>query len=221
MTVLGIDEAGRGPVIGPMVICGFLIREDRLDLLKKLNDKDSKALSRDRREELVEPLREMAEDVILKIIPPKRIDRENLNSIELKVTADIIGETLPSALYLDVPTNPSGIANYRRLLLYMLETKHLEIRDIHLENGADEKYPVVGAASILAKTRRDSIIGALQKRYGDFGSGYPADRRTITFLERYGAGGSLPPIVRRKWKVKPLCDRIPAIDLFSSFDEGE
>jgi ribonuclease HII len=68
------------------------------------------------------------------------------------------------------------------------------------ENKADEKYPVVSAASIIAKVTRDSVIRELHGEYGDFGSGYPSDRRTVNFvIECYARMGGFPEIVRKKW----------------------
>ena len=75
------------------------------------------------------------------------------------------------------------------------------------EHYADETYPLVSAASIMAKVRRDSEIQKLKDIYGDFGSGYPSDPRTRDFLRRLLSGGEeVPPIVRRTWKTLQRLD---------------
>src|SRR3972149_2021104 len=88
MRILGIDEAGRGPVIGPMVMCGYLVREEKVPKLKKLGVKDSKMLSRSKREELFPQLQKLAEDVIVLVIPAAEIDAlrtvTNLNKLEIE-----------------------------------------------------------------------------------------------------------------------------------------
>ena len=100
MKVLGIDEAGRGPVIGPMVMVGFAVEEDKLEKLKELGVKDSKQLNRSRREELAKKLREIGE-IVIKIIHPWQIDAENINRIEKKVAKAIIMEVQPDKVIID------------------------------------------------------------------------------------------------------------------------
>lgn len=204
MKLLGIDEAGRGSVIGPMVMCGFLIKDKNIKKLEKLNIKDSKALTARQRESLVELIKEVGEAVILKVISSKDIDKDNINLLELRTTVEIIKETLPSTLFLDVPTNPAGVRNYRKYLSYLLKKESLSVGKIYAENKADEKFIVVSAASILAKVKRDAIIEELKQKYGDFGSGYPSDKKTILFLKKLEEKGEILPIVRKKWKIKEL-----------------
>jgi ribonuclease HII len=81
--------------------------------------------------------------------------------------------------------------------------------DLICEKKADVRYPVVSAASILAKVRRDSFIAQLRDDHGDFGSGYPSDRKTVAYLESWFEGHSTPPpFVRASWKtVKRLVAR--------------
>jgi ribonuclease HII len=68
---------------------------------------------------------------------------------------------------------------------------------------ADAIYPVVSAASIIAKVRRDELIEELKKELGiDFGSGYPSDPKTKEFLIKWGKkhSGKFPEIVRQSWQ---------------------
>lgn len=229
---LGIDEAGRGCVIGPMVMCGFLVGDEGVIKLEELQVKDSKALTPKRREEFAGVLRDIGGRVILKIIPPSEIDEFNINLLELKYTAEIIKESgnpfqdssngssssnglhgrsveaFPEAVYLDAPVHPSGIKNYKSRLNDLLEKEDLTVKKIYAENKADVKFSVVSAASIMAKVRRDAEIDELRKEFGDFGSGYPGDPKTISFLKHLRERGDIIPIVRKKWKIKALTNKL-------------
>lgn len=197
--ILGIDEAGRGCVIGPMVLCGVLIREKDILKLKEIGIKDSKLLKPKKREELSKKIKEIAKGIMIKRISPKMIDRYNLNFLELKNMAKIIEKLRPNILYFDCPVNQKGIEKYCEDLKNLLKKKNIFLQIIG-ENKADKKYEVVSAASIVAKVERDRIIKNLRKKYGDFGSGYPADKKTIEFLKKYYH--HCLPIIRKKWRIK-------------------
>lgn len=220
--ILGIDEAGRGCVIGPLVICGVLIvgtrprsfggvrpqikfralaGSDPMESLESLGLKDSKELTPLKREGFISKINNIATKVIVKKIPPWRIDRENINLIELKVAVEIIQETIPDIVYLDVPTHPRGVKNYIKYLKYLLSCENISLEIIG-ENKADKKYPLVSAASIVAKVERDKTLKEIKEEYGDLGSGYPSDKKTIAFLQRVKREGKTPSIIRKKWKVK-------------------
>ncbi|PIU63796.1 MAG: hypothetical protein COS84_09240 [Armatimonadetes bacterium CG07_land_8_20_14_0_80_40_9] len=189
--------------------------------MESLGLKDSKELTPQRREGFISPINNIATKVIVKKIPPRRIDQENINLIELKVAVEIIQETIPDVVYLDVPTHPRGIKNYIKSLKYLLSCELSGVRPrgvgrddpsgrlyggsdpvIIGENKADKKYPLVSAASIVAKVERDKILKEIKEKYGDLGSGYPSDKKTIAFLRRVKEEGKTPSIVRKKWKVK-------------------
>lgn len=198
--ILGVDEAGRGPVLGPMVICGALIQEGDEERLIELGVKDSKKLTPERREELFEELKEILIDFRLVEIWPRQIDHavkhRGLNSLEAEVSARLIKELEPDVAILDAPGRyPEGYL--REVKRFLGESKVKVIA----ENKADEKYPIVSAASILAKVRRDRIIEELKKDYGDFGSGYAGDPRTVEFLRMWvRKHRELPPIARASWE---------------------
>jgi ribonuclease HII len=195
--VMGIDEAGRGCVIGPMVLCGVVVRHDRLDALAEIGVRDSKALSPQRRESLCDEISAIAETSFIAKVSPRRIDRENINAIGLRETARMIDAAKPDEVYLDAPVRGCGIAKYRRKLRAMLTEPGVALV---AENKADQNYPVVSAASIIAKVTRDNVIVGLHDQYGDFGSGYPSDRRTVKFVtECYARMDEFPDIVRQKW----------------------
>jgi len=200
----GVDEAGRGPVIGPMVLACVVCERDRLSSLVALGVRDSKSLTPARRERLYKHITGLALEVGVKVVGPKEIDESvgthfNLNRLEAKVTADLIRSLkhTPSLLYVD---SPDPVARrYGELLTRLLEERGIKGLEVIADNRADRKYVVVSAASVVAKVVRDRIIEGLKRFYGDFGSGYPSDPRTLSFLRSWTRTGRLPPIVRRSW----------------------
>lgn len=196
--ILGVDEAGRGSVVGPMVICGVEIPRSDGRILADLGVRDSKLISPKRREELSSAIRQHALRVILREVEPTEIDRavvkNHLNRLEAEVMAEIVAESASETVYLDAPqVNTSSYAS-------MVTARLPDSPVIIAENKADINYPVVGAASILAKVRRDERILELHETYGNFGSGYPGDAATVRFLQRfYGNHGRFPSAVRTSW----------------------
>lgn len=197
--ILGIDEAGRGPVFGPMIMCGALIDESKLKQLPKMGVKDSKSLTPKRRVMLSSRIAEILESHILLEISPKEIDgsveRNELNILEARKMAELIEKLGADIVYVDSPQ--TSTEKYTRRIREGLSFEPTIIA----ENHAETKYPIVAAASILAKVRRDQIIEGLREKYGDFGSGYPADKRTREFLIKwYRKHKSFPEEVRKSWK---------------------
>lgn len=178
--MIGIDEAGRGPVIGPLVMAGVFVEDD--SGLIAMGVKDSKLLSPLKREQLFDKIKELPHFIIS--ISPQQVDGAltdpnlNLNKLELITAAKIINELPGKVAMLDAPgSNISAMIEY---------TQQFINRDIDLkaEHKADLNYPVVGAASILAKVTRDREIEKMKREIGiDFGSGYPSDPKTIKFLK--------------------------------------
>lgn len=196
MKILGLDEAGRGPVLGPLVIAGVLADEARLAALAALGVRDSKALSREKRAELAPRIAQLAKARAV-IIPADRLE-ESLNEIELRVMAELINDLRPDAVYLDVPAHPRGVEGYCRKLRELVGPG---VPKIIGENRADRKYPIVSAASIVAKVERDRAILALHEEYGDFGWGYPSEPKARKFLVNwYLQHGRFPPCARAKWR---------------------
>jgi len=195
----GIDEAGRGPVIGPMVIAAVVVDEDRVQKLAELGVRDSKRLTPKRRERLFEEIIKLADDYALIELWPDEIDsREGtLNEFEVDNFVRALNSlnVKPDVVYIDaadVKEERFG-EEIRRGLNFWAE--------IVAEHRADDKFIPVSAASILAKVTRDRAIEKLKEGYGEIGSGYPSDPRTRTFLEDYyERHGDFPPIVRRSWK---------------------
>lgn len=197
--IAGIDEAGRGPVIGPMVVAGVLVREGTLGELLALGVKDSKKLSARKRESLFPEILGVAESHCVEIIQSDRIDADrrtrNLNMIEASAMAKIIDTLRPDVA--QVGSVDVVSERFRRMILSEMAFP-VEIDSSH---HAEERFPAVAAASIIAKVTRDDAVSSLRREYGDFGSGYPSDMKTRSFIrEWYEKEGSLPPIVRRSWK---------------------
>ena len=200
MKTTGIDEAGRGPVIGPMVIVGILIDDSKFKTLEFYKVRDSKMISRNVRTRLARIISNLIEKKEIIEVWPSEIDEKNkqgisLNVLERKKMAKIILKLRPERAVVDCPdVNPE---RFKKLLL---DDVGLCCRII-AEHRADKNYIEVSAASIIAKVHRDAIIDTLKRDYGDFGSGYPSDARTITFLKGwYEIHQNWPPIVRRSWK---------------------
>lgn len=195
--ICGTDDAGRGPVIGPMVIAGVLIEEERIPSLTALGIKDSKQLTPKKREELFEKIIKLVKHYKIIIIPAGEIDQAilspgtNLNWLEgIKFTM-VINALKPNVAIIDCPsTNTKAFKDFLSTYL-KCET------NLQCEHKADEKYVIVGAASILAKVTRDREIEKLKETYGDFGSGYPADPKTVEFLK--DKWDKHPELFRHSW----------------------
>jgi len=199
--ICGIDEAGRGPVLGPMVICGVCFLKSKLGLLTEIGVKDSKKLSTKRRSELAKIIKENCKTYIAKIIGAQEIDarkkkRITLNRLEEVKMAEIINELKPDVIYIDAADVIED--RFKTSIQTLLNYSPKKIISKH---KADDLYPIVSASSIIAKDMRDRFIEELKKEYGDFGSGYPSDIRSTTFLREWIIKNKkAPPIARKSWE---------------------
>jgi len=186
--VLGIDEAGRGSVLGPLVVGGFLTEERRLDELTALGVRDSKLLSRDRRESLFDALQAVGERIAI-AVPPSQIDsavaRGELNLLEARVFARLLRMTDARKVYVDA-CDPRAERFGQRVKALAGTSARIVSR-----HHADRDLPIVSAASIVAKVCRDRAVGRLRARLdSDFGSGYPSDAKTERFVRAHLAAGT-------------------------------
>lgn len=191
--LLGIDEAGRGPVVGDMFQVGVAADQGVIESLFGGRVRDSKRLGPRRRDELARVILERAEIVVINRFPPKIIDSWNLNKLlgwGLTKIIAVVAVTAPcvDSVFID-EIKGVNTAPLERLL---------PGSRIVMEAAADSRYAIVAAASIVAKFLREQHVTALHTVYGDFGSGYPSDPRTRSWL--VSVSGDLPPIVRRSWK---------------------
>ncbi len=216
--VLGVDEAGRGPVIGSMFIASFETDEEMLGRLTEIGAKDSKKLSEKKREQIRDQLDDIG-DFKLKEVKASQIDemREvmTLNEIELMGFVDVIKESDADQFTVDLP-EPNG-NRFIRKMKKELPSRFAEKKFV-AEHGADDNYPEVSAASIVAKSAREKHVQVLKNKYGyDFGSGYPHDKPTIKFLETYmEEKGELPEETRMSWST---AEKIVAKKNQKKFDE--
>jgi len=225
----GVDEAGRGPVMGPLVIVGVRTRDD--GPLREIGVRDSKKCTPEYRERLGPAIRRFCEQVVVRTVSAENIDamreKMTLNQIEEIEFAETIRDLLTSKF-------PSGRkperikvfvdaadANAQTFRDGILERLGIHI-DLISEHKADVNYPVVSAASILAKLIRDSEMEKISKQAGeDVGSGYPADPITIAFIEKsIKKDGALPPHTRKSWEtVKRYMRKEKKLDDFVKTNE--
>ena len=203
MNTLGLDEAGRGPVLGPMVVAGIVIPEKKEKIIERMGVKDSKRVTPKRRAVLYRKLTKMFEyetvEISAKDIDILRAKGVNLNQIEKLAMMRIMAKLKADRIIIDSLDIKEG------RLEEEMQNFVGENSEVIAEHKADDKYLVVGAISIIAKTRRDELIDQINKEYikstGDkngIGSGYPSDPKTKNFLKNYRYD-EMPDFVRRSW----------------------
>jgi len=195
---LGIDEAGRGSLVGEMIVAGYAIRSDHEDILQEIGVRDSKELTARARARIY---KELTGYGILMVYPvrPSAIDRYNLNRLTTIAVIDIamrVRKILGSlscfkSIIIDKYGSPRGLTTRLRRMGF----KGLLV----VEEQADSKYPIVSAASIVAKHIRDTRIAVLSKLYGVRGSGYPSDPETIKWIRNVLSSGERPYYIRYSW----------------------
>ena len=197
MQICGIDDAGRGSILGPLVIAGLSLDKKNLRKLSVIGVKDSKKLSPKLREHLYKKIIEIADNYYIAKIPPKSIDasvkKHCLNRLEAKYMAKVVSKLNPDTSYVDsCDVNPSRFGKEISLL-----SNNNKIKSYH---HADSRFVIVSAASILAKVTRDKAIAKLRKNH-NLGSGYPSDSVTVKFVTKYyKTNHVMPSFVRKSWK---------------------
>ncbi len=203
MLVAGLDDAGRGAAIGPLAVAGVLIDEKQYPKLLELRVRDSKLLTPEKRRKLEVKIKRIAIKHHVLLIAPSKVDyfvsrkpeTGGLNRLEAYAMAEVIDLLKPDLAYIDA--SDTSTERFKRYITEKLSSKVKLI----VEHKADSKYPIVSAASILAKVARDAAIEDLKRRYGDLGSGYMADPKTTRFLKEYlSREGRFPDFVRTSWK---------------------
>lgn len=206
MLILGIDDAGRGPIIGPMIMAGVLINSKDEQKLKSLGVKDSKQVIQKKREILAEEIKKIAVSYDISIIPSDEIDGRganglNLNNLEAVKAALIINKLNKTNEKIEVIIDcPSvNITKWETYLKgYVEKIKNL---NFFVEHKADVNHVACSAASILAKVTREKEIEKIKKKIGrDFGSGYPSDPVTKKFLAEHGKKYRKDGIIRETWQ---------------------
>lgn len=209
MLIAGVDEAGRGPALGPMVIAITVIEKETEDQLLEMGVKDSKLLTREQRNDFFPKIKAMVKEYGSVHIEAMELDelmeRKSLNEIEAMKIGKLLNDLKikPELVFVDSPDFVEG--NFAERIQRYLNFK-VQIRS---EHKADINYPVVSAASVIAKVERDFVIDKLAEEYGFMGSGYSHDAHTIHFIEKWlNEKGSLPFFARKQWATnKNLVDK--------------
>ena len=199
MLIGGVDEAGRGSILGPLVVAGVSVRESKILKLKEMGVKDSKKLTPKARERLYDQIVSLADHYYIHTIKSTEVDshvlERGLNRLEAKVMASVINDIHADEVYVDCcDVNPERYRDYIG--------QHLKCSPkVHSMHHADSINVVVSAASIIAKITRDHEVQHIRARYRSIGSGYPSDDQTMRFIRRWvKKNGSAPEFARKSWK---------------------
>ena len=197
--VLGIDEAGKGPVIGSLFMAGILFNERDLPKLKNLGVKNSKLLIHKKRLELEKGILKLSKKHKIIEITPKEIDsavnseNSNLNWLEAEKVSEIINSLKPDKAIIDCPS--PNLKAYENYILERLKNKKIKLI---VEHKADFFHSVVSASSIIAKIHREKNVEKIEKLVGEsIGSGYPSNPVCQNFIKRNYK--KYPEIFRKSW----------------------
>ena len=215
--ICGVDEAGKGPVLGPMVVAAVAV-ENAKDI-QGLGVKDSKQLTPSKRKELANIIKEKFTFAV-EIIEAEKVDeyrRQNkLNDLNREAFEKLISKLNPNVAYVDA----ADVNEHRfgkRIKEKLTNEKDTDVISMH---KADAKIDVVAAASIIAKETREDEIRKLKNEIGNFGSGYPSDERTIKFLKSfYADNGKWPTGTRKSWKTLERIRPVKTLDDFGELNE--
>ena len=212
--ICGVDEAGKGPVMGPLVVAAVAV--DNANDIKNLGIKDSKQLTPVKRKELSDIIKDNFYYAV-EIIEAEKVDeyrkQNKLNDLNREAFERLISKLNPNIAYVDA----ADVNEYRFGKQIKEKLTNENDTDIISMHKADAKIDVVAAASIIAKEAREEEIRKLKKEIGDFGSGYPSDERTIKFLKSfYADNGKWPTGTRKSWKT---IERIRPVKTLDDFGE--
>ena len=214
--ICGVDEAGKGPVLGPLVVAAVAV--DNAKDIQELGIKDSKQLTPAKRKELANLIKNKFSFAI-EIIEAERVDeyrkQNKLNDLNREAFEKLISKLNPNVAYVDA----ADVNEHRFGKQIKEKLTNENDTDVISMHKADVKIDVVAAASIIAKETRENEIRKLKEEIGDFGSGYPSDERTIKFLKSfYADNGKWPTGTRKSWKT---VKRIRPVKTLDDFGERE
>jgi len=204
----GCDEAGRGPVLGPLVMCVALCEKDKEPFLRSIGVKDSKMVPPKKREELAKEIRKYCHLHVQKITA-KEINTlmkkgVSLNEIEAMFVSKALAEIEPGLtkqidkIYIDAP-DPNADRFTHRIISRLPLDAEISSK-LHSSHKADVIYPIASAASIIAKVTRDDEIEKIKKEIGcDFGTGYPHDELAINCIKENIENPVLLKYLRTEW----------------------
>lgn len=213
---LGLDEAGRGSLVGPLVVGGFAAPRDVLASLPGLGVRDSKLLTPERRREAFDRLASVGQRYTV-VLSPASVDRAvhrgKLNDLEARAFAQLVRQVRPARAFVDA-CDPIAPRFGERVALLAGRCS-----EVHAQHRADRELPIVAAASIVAKVTRDRHLERLRQRLGDaLGSGYPSDERTRAFVRASLESGATPRWVRASWRTTETLKAELSTRTLESFD---
>ena len=192
----GVDEAGRGSVMGPLVVGAVFVESE--EPLTTIGVRDSKKLTPKRREAMYDEITSVADWTVV-VATAADIDLRrksmSLNEVELRMFAEACSHAPTGTVYADCPDVNEAAFSQRLGAL-------VPHADIIAKHKADDTYPVVSAASIVAKVTRDRMMDDIRAEFGtNIGSGYPSDHYTMDFIAAWiKDNGRAPPHVRCSWE---------------------
>lgn len=193
--IAGIDEAGRGPVLGSLIICCAFCNRNDEKKLRSICNKDSKQLTHEKREQIHNKLKKFCTFRWIEITAKEitsRMKKLSLNDIEAQAMAELVKKLKDADVMIDMPDRYSW--TFRKRM------ERFGVSRFEAEHKADAKYPIVAAASICAKLMRDQKMNEIRELVGDVGSGYPSDAKTIAALKNKETMKLLHDHVRHRWK---------------------
>lgn len=202
MLTLGIDEAGRGPVIGSMFVAGAMFDAEDLKELVRIGVKDSKLLTHPKRVELADKIKKIARKIKVVKVEPVEIDEAvsgkdglNLNWLEAFKQAEIINELKPDRVVIDCPS--PNIKAYTEFLMNSIDDSIRDKVELVVEHKADKNFVECASASIVAKVMRELEMDEIKRKYGEVGPGYTSNPVTQKFIKENWARH--PEIFRKSW----------------------
>lgn len=221
MLILGVDDAGRGPVIGPMILAGCLLDNKYDRELKNLGVKDSKQLTQKRREFLADKIKEVAKNFEIVLATPEEIDNTNkeginLNQLEAIKIAQVINTINKNNEKIKVIVDCPSVSIEKWKDFLKTKIDNLSNLEIVCEHKADKNYVAVSAASILAKCEREKEMDKLKEKFGqEIGSGYTSDPKTCEFLTKNLKKHNNKGIFRKSWSTwQQACSKTKQQKLF-------
>ncbi len=197
---MGVDEAGRGAVLGPLVVAGVVAEGNARGQLQYLGAQDSKAVPRGRRREILRRLAQRLEGAWVVVYSASQVDGSSLTALEERAVITLITKLRPEQAVLDAPVGPSAVPALLQRLHTSLHTSVHPSTHIAAYPKADVADPLVSAASLLAKVVRDGYMQVLRSQYGDIGWGYPGEEKVRRFLAQWLIDHpGPPPICRTRW----------------------
>lgn len=204
---MGLDEAGRGSCVGPLIVSMVAVDEAGLRALMDLGVKDSKKLTPRKRLELFPGIIAVSTYVAVRAIQPREIDVHNISHLTMKAMCSLL---MPLARLASIKRVVADYVNPAKKLQRLMKGLLPSDVEVLVVKDADDKYFECMAASIIAKVVRDNELAKLQACYGVRGSGYSSDPETLSWLRDVLAQGVLPPCVRKSWRtVKRLVQNVP------------